>query len=82
MTKKEKSEMMELLIEFHEEVAKPTMEMMIKNAKEEIKDDLGAKIDVIDLKLTKMLDRHSEKNGDYEERISSLEDKGGSAHKF
>lgn len=77
MTKKDKKEMFDLLVDFHESVAKPTMEMLIKDSEERIKNEigesLGAKIDVVDLKLTKMLDRHSEKLDEHEERVVKLE---------
>lgn len=67
-----KKEMFDLLVDFHETVAKPTMEMIMKDGEDRIKDELGGKIDVVDLKLTKMLDHHSEKIEDHEKRITEL----------
>lgn len=73
-----KEEMYDLLVDFHENVAKPTMEHLIKHSEKRVKsglnESLGAKIDVVDLKLTKILDHHSEKLDDHEEQIERLEE--------
>lgn len=58
--------MMELLVDFHEKVAYPSMETLIEERVE-------SGINKIDRKLTRMLDQHSEKLDEHEDRIGKLE---------
>jgi len=69
-----KDSMMDLLTEFHDEVARPHMEGMIKESEERVKEELGAKMDAIDLRLTKIIDHHSEKLDNHERRLGQIEE--------
>ncbi len=66
--------MLDLLTDFHEKVVYPAMETLVKDNGEDIKEELGAKIDAIDLRLTKIIDHQSEKLDDHDRRLVSLEE--------
>ena len=69
---------MDLITGFHEQVVYPAMETLEKSrvgkSEENIKEELGAKIDAIDLRLTKIIDHHSEKLDDHDRRLGRLEE--------
>ena len=69
MTKKDKKEMYDLLVDFHENITTPTIKAIVQESEERV----TARIDSVDMKLTKMLDRHSQKLDDHEEQIEKLE---------
>lgn len=77
MTKKAKKEMFDLLVDFHETVAKPTMEMLIKDSEKRITKDLGGRLDKVEERLDgveEKIDNLGKKFDVMKEELNSTQD--------